>query len=94
MVCAGLDLGTALQDTGVAVVTDEVPASNFVRRRAKVYTVTPISLVYANVGNLLAAYAMDISTGRPVEDVLISFNATTRQVCHATHDKRCLLGAR
>ena len=82
---AGLDLGAALEDTGVAIVTDENPAANLVSRRPRVYTVTPVSVAYANVGNLLAAYATDFSTGEPAEDVVIMLNATTREVCHARH---------
>lgn len=75
-----LDLAAALEDTGVAIVTEEVPSINFVRQRPRVYFKTPISLVYASVGNLLVAYATDISTGDPARDVVISLNATNSAV--------------
>lgn len=75
-----LDLAAALEDTGVAIVTEEVPSINFVRQRPRVYFKTPISLVYASVGNLLVAYATDISTGEPATGVAIALNATNSAV--------------
>lgn len=77
---AELDLGAALRDTGVAIVTEEVPTSNFVRRNPSVYFTTSVSVVYANVGDLLVAYATDISSGEPASDVVISLNATNTGV--------------
>ena len=67
----------------MAIVTDENPAANIVRRPPRVYTAAPVSLMYAIVDDLLAAYATDISTGEPAEGVVIMLNATSQQVCHA-----------
>lgn len=77
---ADLDLGAALQDTGVAIVTEEVPTNDFVRQEPRVYFTTPVSVVYASAGDLLVAYATDMSTGKPASDVIISLDANNAAV--------------
>lgn len=79
VVPSGLDLGAALQATGVALVTEE-PDSDELESAPRVYVLTSVSLVYAVVGDTLVAYATDLSSGAPVGDVVVALDAISEEV--------------
>lgn len=74
---AGLDLKAALLETGVAVVTSERGSGNdtfaaALPAPARVFSVSPVSLTYVVIKDLLVAHATNMVTGEPVAGVEIA----------------------